>query len=107
MFLQLNEDKTKIIVFGSKFFKNNLSIDHVTTSNGEIISIVNKVKYLGVRLDDHLSMKEHINKITSQCYLNLSKIKSIRSFLSQKQCEILINAAVTSRIDYSNALFFK
>ena len=106
-YLQLNEDKTKIIVFGSKFFKNNLSIDHVTTSNGEIISIVNKVKYLGVHLDDHLSMKEHINKITSQCYLNLSKIKSIRSFLSQKQCEILINAAVTSRIDYSNALFFK
>ena len=52
-------------------------------------------------------MKGHINKITSQCYSNLRKIKSIRSFLTQQQCELLINATVTSRIDYSNALFFK
>ena len=106
-YLQLNEDKTKIIVFGSRFFKSNLSINEVTTHNNEIISIVDQVKYLGVYLDDRLSMKGHINKITSQCYLNLSKIKSIRSFLSQQQCELLINATVTSRIDYSNALYFK
>ena len=105
-YLQLNEDKTKIIVFGSRFFKSNLSINEVTTYNNEIISIVDQVKYLGVYLDDRLSMKGHINKITSQCYLNLSKIKSIRSFLSQQQCELLINATVTSRIDYSNALYF-
>ena len=106
-FLKINEDKTKIIVFGSRYFKSNLTIDNVITDNNETIDIVNKVKYLGAYLDDSLSMKGHINKITSQCYSNLRKIKSIRSFLTQQQCELLINATVTSRIDYSNALFFK
>ena len=106
-FLKLNEDKTKLIVFGSKFFKSNMSINSITTTNGEVISVVDKVKYLGAYLDDRLSMKHHINKITSQCYSNLRKIKSIRSFLTQQQCELLINATVTSRLDYSNALFFK
>ena len=105
-FLKINEDKTKIIIFGSRFFKSNLSIDTVTTESNEIIDIVDKVKYLGAYLDDRLSMKDHINKITSHCYSNLRKIKSIRSFLTQQQCELLINATVTSRIDYSNALFF-
>ena len=106
-FLKLNEDKTKIIVFGSKFFKSNLSINRVTTFDGETIKFVDNVKYLGAYLDERLTLSTHINKITSQCYNNLRKIKSIRSYLSQQQCEILVNATVTSRLDYSNALFFK
>ena len=108
-FLKLNEGKTKIIVFGSRFFKLNLSvsINNVTVENGKVIKFVDNVKYLGAYLDENLSMKSHINKITSHCYFLLRNIKSIRSFLSQQQCELLVNATVTSRIDYTNALFFK
>ena len=105
-YLKLNEDKTKVIVFGSRSFKSSLQTDRLTTANGEVIEFVEKVKYLGVHLDDSLSMQQHINKITSHCYSNLRKIKCIRSLLSQPQCELLVNATVTSRLDYCNALFF-
>ena len=105
-FLKLNEDKTKIIIFGSKFFKANLGIDTLQTFSGEDIDFADNVKYLGAYLDDRLTMKHHINKITSHCYGILKNIKSMRSFMSQQQCEILVNATVTSRLDYSNALFY-
>ena len=106
-YLKLNEDKTKVIVFGSRQFNSNLPSNSVSTLNGEVIDCVSKVKYLGVYLDDTLTMQYHINKVTSQCYCNLRKINGIRSLLSQQQCELLINATVTSRLDYCNALFFK
>ena len=102
----MNEDKTKIIIFGSKFFKANLGIDTLQTFSGEDIDFADNVKYLGAYLDDRLTMKYHINKITSHCYGTLKNIKSMRSFMSQQQCEILVNATVTSRLDYSNALFY-
>ena len=106
-YLKLNESKTEIIVFGSRHFKNNLTVDHITTVNDEVIPFVDKVKYLGAHLDDSLTLKGHVNQITSQCYMNLRKIKCIRSFLSQHQCEILVSATVTSRLDYCNSLFFR
>ena len=105
-FLKLNQDKTKIIVFGSKNFQSNLVNSTVTPHSGKIIKIVDAVKYLGVRLDNRLTMKPHINKVTSNCYRVLRKIKSIRSFITQDQCETLINASVTSRLDYCNSLLF-
>ena len=105
-FLKINTDKTKVIIFGSRSFHSSLEYSSITLLNEEIISITEEVKYLGVYLDNRLTMKRHINKITSRCYMTLRAINGVRSFLSQHQCEVLINACVTSRIDYCNCLFY-
>ena len=105
-FLKLNEDKTKIIVFGSRQFLSRIEHSSILTRNRINVKFTDQVKYLGVYLDNHMNMKAHMNKITSSCYSTLRCINGIRSFLSQHQCEILINACVTSKIDYCNSLFY-
>ena len=106
-YLKLNETKTEIIVFGSNFFQNNkLDINGTFTNSGNCIRFNNIVKYLGVHFDNTLTLTPHINSITSSCYTYLRKIKSIRSYLSQKDTETLIHAFISSRLDTCNSLFF-
>ena len=105
-FLKLNDSKTKVIVFGNTHFLNSLSTTELTTSSNDVIKVVDSVKYLGVYLDKHLSFVGHVNKITSHCYSLLRNIGSIRRFLSQSQCETLVHAVISSRVDYCNSVFF-
>ena len=81
----------EIIVFGSKsFLDTELSINGTFTNSGKCIRFNDIVKYLGVNLDNTLTLTPHINAITSACYLYLRKIRSIRKYLSQKDTETLI-----------------
>ena len=106
-YLKLNTLKTEIIVFGSKsFLDTELSINGTFTNSGKCIRFNDIVKYLGVNLDNTLTLTPHINSITSACYLYLRKIRSIRKYLSQKDTETLIHAFISSRLDVCNSLFF-
>ena len=105
-FLQLNEDKTKIIVFGSNSFLNLITINETYALTGDLIEFSDTVKYLGVYLDQQLTFRTHINKITSHCYMLLKNISGIRKFLTQEQTEILVHAVISSRLDYCNSILF-
>ena len=73
----------------------------------ECIRFSDSVKNVGVFLDKNLNLNGHINKIVSQSYKLLKDLKSVRSFISIKDTEILVNASITSRLDYCNSLFYK
>ena len=105
-FLKLNETKTKIIIFGSPSFHDFLDSTSVFLHSGEEIDLVDSIKFLGVFLDKHLSLNDHVNKLSSHCYMLLRNIRSIRRYLSQSQCELLVNASVTSRLDFSNSILY-
>ena len=103
-FLKLNESKTEIIIF-NRSYSTECNIFGTFTNTGKCIRLNNVVKYLGVYLDSSLNFITHINKITSECYMYIRKIKSIRKFLSQNDCEALVHAFISSRIDMCNSLF--
>ena len=105
-FLKLNEDKTQIIVFGNPFFRQSLSINGLFAHTGNCIRFSEHVKYLGVCLDNSLNFNVHVNNITSSCYIFIRKIASIRKYISQSNCETLVHAFITSRLDMCNVLFF-
>ena len=105
-FLKLNEDKTQIIVFGNPYFRQSLSIHGLFTHTGNCIRFDDHVKYLGVCLDNSLNFNLHINNITSSCYMFIRKIASIRKYISQSNCETLVHAFITSRLDMCNVLYF-
>ena len=102
----LNESKTKIIIFGNKQFHDHINLVGTFTQTGECITFNDEVKYLGVFLDNLLSFEKQINKVVSSCYNELKNIASIRNFISQKHCEQLIHALITSKLDYCNSLYF-
>ena len=64
------------------------------------------MKNLGVWFDNELSLSKHVTRVTSSCYYFIYNIHRIRKYLSRNACETIINALVTSRLDYCNSFLY-
>ena len=100
--LKLNDDKTELIVFTSKFRPrpclSNVQID------SEDIEHSNTVRSLGVLFDQTLSFGEHVSKLCKSSHYHLRNISKIRKYLDENSTETLVHAFVSSKLDYCNAL---
>ena len=76
------------------------------TIDGIRIEIKDRVKVLGVTLDNKLSFSCFINSTCAKSYYRLRRITSIRKFLSFSLTKLLILTFVISRLDYSNSLLY-
>ena len=102
--LQLNPDKTKIILIASKHNQKSLSLPFSVDLNGTSIHLFSPVRNLGVTFDQNLSFQQHVSRTCQICYFELRRINFIRHYLSQDALKTLISAFVLSRIDYCNSL---
>ena len=101
--LKMNLDKTEFIYFGHKQQLNKCLINSIDVT-GDKIKCTECIRYLGGFLDANLSYKEHISRKGKVGSHNLYKIHSIRKYLTQEACEIVVNGLVTSQIDYANGM---
>ena len=101
--LKMNLDKTEFIYFGHKQQPNKCLISSIYVT-GDMIKCTECIRYLGGFLDANLFFKEHISRKCEIGSHNLYKIRSIRKYLTQKACEIVVNSLVTSQIDYTNGI---
>ena len=101
--LQLNPDKTEMILITSKHNQKSLSLPFSVDLDGTSIHLSSTVRNLGVTLDQNLSFQQHVSR-TCQIYFELRKINSIRHYLSQVAVKTLTSAFVLSRIDCCNSL---
>jgi len=69
-----------------------------------VITRSNEVRNIGVWFDETLNMEKHISITCKSAFYHLRNIASIRKFISSKDCETLIHAFITSKIDYCNSL---
>ena len=60
---------------------------------------------LGVLFDPTLSFTDHIQQISKSSFALLNNFRAIRPYFNQKGFEILINAFISSKLDYCNAIF--
>ena len=60
-------------------------------------------KYLGVHLDETLSMKEQVTSLCRSSDFHLRKIASIRPYLSDESTAQLVSSLILSRLDYCNS----
>ena len=100
-FLQLNETKSEIMLFGPpnavKILTNNL---------GNLSSLIKpSVKNLGVIFDPQLNLDRQINAVVKSCFFHLRMIAKIKPVLSRPDLERVIHATISSRLDYCNALY--
>ena len=102
--LKLNEEKTEVIHFRSKF-RQSESIDTISFGN-TVINTVDSARNLGVRLDEHLALSGHVKHICKAASFALHKIGTIRPFLSKKSTERLVHAHVISRLDFCNGILY-
>lgn len=104
--LKLNPGKTEILVVGraqqlKKIDVSSLEID------GNLISVTDNVRNLGVIFDSKLNMEGHINSICKSSYFHLRRISQIRKCLTKKSTEILVHALIGSKLDYCNSLLYR
>ena len=64
------------------------------------------VQCLGVCIDRHLDMKKQVSQPISACSFYLRNINQISRFLPRPTKERVVNALVTSRLDYCYALLY-
>ena len=67
------------------------------------ISFQKSVKYLGVRIDQTLSMSDHISDVCRSSFLSLRLIGSICPYFTEKVTVCVINSVVTSHLDFCNS----
>ena len=74
---------------------------------GEQVTPVKSAKNLGVIFESNLSMEKQVNATRRSCSYELRCIGKIRKYLDDEGTARLVNAFVTSKLDYCNSLYFK
>ena len=100
--LMLNTDKTEVMIVGAACRVKQVASNSITILNSDI-KIQESVKYLGVRLDQTLSMSSLISDACRSSFLSLRRIGCIRPYLSDRATSCLVNSIVTSRLDFCNS----
>ena len=67
---------------------------------------VTAVRHLGVYLDRHLDMTTQVSRTISTCSFHMRNISQIIRYLTRPTAERVVNALITSRLDYCNSLLF-
>ena len=101
--LKLNDDKTEMITF---ILKHHLKLYGVCcmTIGADIISPVDCVRNLGVHMDQHLTTTHHVTAVYAACNYHRYRLSSIRHYLTTEATKSVVNALVTSRLDFCNSL---
>ena len=99
-FLQLNQNKTEVIIIGDKAEREKLSAHLKTLA----LNTKHQARNLGVIFDADLNFETHIKNITKTSFYHLRNIAKVQPFLSQADTERLMHAFITSRLDYCNSL---
>ena len=103
--LKLNDDKTELIVFTPKRFKN-LSETLKVTVGDIVINTSSIVRDLGVLLDDRVSMESHVLNLRKQAYFQIRTVAQIRPYINTETAKTLMRSLVLSRLDYCNSLLY-
>ena len=101
--LKMNDAKTEFIVIGtaSNLKKNTLENIEI----GDIqIQQTSKIKFLGVYLDENLSLKDHVQNRTRKAHYNLRLIQNIRKYIDINTTKMLLSTLVLSQLDYVNSI---
>ena len=102
--LKMNSSKTEYILFGSAYHLGQCTTNGLNV-NGESVTLSNEIKYLGVHLDNKLTLKHQISLKCRTAMWNIQRVKLIRDVLTQSACETLLLGLVISHLDYANSLY--
>ena len=83
--LSLNVDKTRLLIFKSKYNKNQYE-DIIIKLLGKRLDPSTSVKYLGIHIDHNLSWDCHIKEVNAKLSRTNGIISKLRHYVPKKQC---------------------
>jgi len=104
--LCLNDDKTELLLVAPKHHMSTIMVDcDPRLRVGEVeIKPSDCVRNLGAWFDKHMDMTAQVDQMTRSIYHNIRLISRIRHILDTETCKRVVNALVTPRLDFNNAL---
>ena len=102
--LKINTSKTEFVYFGGARQMDKCALHQITVGDSVVTRSTN-VKYLGVKLDQNLTLKEQVSSKCGLAMANIKKVRSIRNYISVALCNQIVVALVLSHLDYANALY--
>ena len=81
----------------SCFSRVDCNLTNIGSSN---IPFKTSVKYLGVKIDQTLSMQDQMSSVCRSFFLKLRRLASIKPYLSERTSARQVAALTTSRLDY-------
>ena len=103
--LKLNPDKTEYIIIGSQKNCNQLLPHFPINIPGNQVSPAQSVRNLGVVFDSNFTFSNHVSQVIKCTRVQTRDLYRIRPLLDLNTSVLLVNALVSSRLDYCNSLF--
>jgi len=101
--LKLNDSKTEILLISSKQISKKLECPSIIIGDTSV-EPKDVVKSVGVLMDKHITMEDHVSAVCKSARYHLFNIGRIRKYLSRESTEQLVHAFITTKLDYCNAL---
>ena len=100
-YLQMNDSKSEILPVIPRH-KTNMTEGLRVRVGSHYVTAVRHVKNQGVYayLDRHLDMTTQVSRTISTCSLHMRNIAQILRYLTRPTTERVVNALITSRLDY-------
>ena len=102
--LKINVAKTEFMLIATSRNLSKIHKHHEIDVVGEAVKPSDTLWYLGSFLDPVLSFKEFIKRKCTIANWNFLRIKHIRNYLTVDVAKTIVDAMVTSHLDYANDL---
>lgn len=103
--LQLNINKTKILIFNNHTDIPTLNDLPGIEYNGQTIERVEHMNYLGLIIDDKLNWNEHVLKLKKKIIPITFALKKLGRVLPKKQLWMIYHSYILSHINYMNPIW--
>ena len=105
-FLKLNDNKSELLFITTREELSKISDISIKVGDQSSSPSNDLPRNLGVIFDSKCCLDAHIAKLCKSINFNLHSVGKIRKYLDEPRAEKMINATVTSRLDYCNSLSY-
>ena len=102
--LLINQDKTKLIIYGSRQMTERLPQFHLSLLGKELVA-TQSVKDLDVTFDKNLTFNNHVVNTVSFCMSALRQISRVKHIFKEDLRIAIINALVFSKLYYCSSVW--
>ena len=101
--LKLNDNNTDMVIYMSQYHLNKYGRCDISVGDSTS-SPVECVRHLRVQIDQHLTMDKQVTAVCKACNFHLYRLSSIRRIITTDAAMSVVQALITSRLDYCNSL---
>ena len=104
--LKLNDEKTEVVLFGTRQKLEKLGEDNTfeIKIGCEVIKPIPSARNLGFHMEAQLNSQTHITKVCGTAYSTLKSIARVQNLLTPEAAKIITQGLVISKLDYYNGL---